>query len=119
MITTTLFDPRFTAAYIDGRVIVYLDGNEHISRKIAGIQYTDDLKREANRLLTQKYSTTKVYTPQEVADECGITRSAISLRLPDMIRGLHYTKPESTKGGVNITEDGRAAIIARMKKTPD
>jgi len=115
-----LFDKRFTVNYTeDERLVIYLDGNEFIKKKVPGLNYTDDIKREANRILTQKYSANKIYTIQEVADECGVTRVAISLRLNEMIRGLHYTKAESKASGVNITEDGRAAIIARMKKTPD
>ena len=113
----TLFDMRFTAEYTqEERVVIYFENNELIRKEVPGLQYTDDLKREANRILSQKYSVNKVYTLQEIADECGITRAAISLRLSEMIRGLHYTKPESKAAGVNITEDGRLAIIARMKK---
>jgi len=116
----TLFDKRFTCDYIEGRVIVYLDGVEYIKKKVANMQFDEELEREAHRMLSQKFaSADKIYTMQEVADECNVTRAAISARIPEMIRGLHYIKANSKTAGIIITEDGRRAILERMKKTPD
>ena len=116
----TLFDKRFTVDYIEGRVIVYLDGVEYIKKKVANIQFDDEIKQEAHRMLSQKFaSADKIYSVQDIAEECGVTRAAISLRIPEMIRNLHYLKPNSKTSGIIITEDGRRAIIERMKKTPD
>jgi len=103
----TLFDPRFAVEYTDDeRVVIYRDGTEIVKKKVPGLMFEPDLKQAAISLLNAKYMPVRYRSLAEVANDCGVTRQALSLRLKDMIHGVHYIKGDMKMSGVIITPEG-------------
>ena len=118
----TLFDPRFTVEYTqEERLVIYCEGKEIVNKRIPGLIFQDDLKREAIRLLNSKYTPHRYYTLTEIAEIAGVTKQGLSFRLPDMIHGLHYIKGGGRTATVLITEEGRRFLIEYYanKRTPE